>query len=508
MVRKLLAMLVSTSTTGCMVGPDYHAPEMQVPSRFSAATQPAATQPAATQASSTQPAATQPAEIDLRRWWDTFSDPKLNDLISRALVSNLDVKLAQARVLEARAEVQFNVANLFPTVNGTAAYTRSQASKNAVSFSGPGTGQAASGFSVGRTNLYQAGFDAGWELDVFGGTRRAIEAAQGTYEAQVEARRNSLVTLLSEVARDYINLRGFQHELAIVQNNVVSQRDTLNLTRSKFEAGIATDLDVAQIEALVASTESQIPTLQTQIEQSIHQLAVLLDEPIERMEQELLPSAPLPAGPPVVPAGLPSELILRRPDVRQAERQLASATANIGVAVSDLFPKFNLTGTLGVQSLTLKKLADAGSGYWSFGPSMTWKIFSSGQVQANIRVQDARAQEAYIQYRQVVIQSLADVEDALVAYNKEQTRLQSLQRSVAANRRAVSLARQLNTAGVVDFLNVLTSEQSLYTAEDQLAISELTVSTDLIALYKALGGGWELTDQIAEASPENSTGPN
>ncbi|HSZ54675.1 MAG TPA: efflux transporter outer membrane subunit [Tepidisphaeraceae bacterium] len=502
-VKTLSAILISATMGGCMVGPDYHPPEMHVPSRFSAATQPAATEPSATQPA-TQPA----AQIDLRRWWDTFDDPKLNELIGRGLNSNLDVQLAQARVLEARAQVQFNVANLLPMVNGTASYTRSQASKNAVAFSGPGTAQATSGFAFGRTNLYQAGFDAGWELDVFGGTRRAIEAAQGTLEAQVEARRNALVTLLSEIARDYINLRGFQHELAIVQNNVVSQRDTLNLTRSKFEAGIATDLDVAQIEALVASTESQIPTLQTQIAQSIHQLAVLLDEPIEKMEQELSPPAPLPAGPPVVPAGLPSELIRRRPDVREAERQLAAASANIGVAVSDLFPKFNLTGSLGLESLSLKKFADGGSGTWSFGPSVSWKIFSAGQVQANIHVQDARAQEAYIQYRQAVIQSLADVEDALVAYDKEQTRLQALRRSVAANRRAVSLARQLNTAGVVDFLNVLTSEQSLYVAEDQLAVSEQTVSTDLIALYKALGGGWELTDQIAEAAPENPTGSN
>ena len=503
MVRRFLVTLVLAPAAGCMVGPDYHPPDMPVPSRFSATTQPVAT----TQPASTQPA-TQPAEIDLRRWWDTFNDPKLNDLISRALVSNLDVRLAQARVLEARAEVQFNVANLLPTVNATAAYTRSQASKNAVAFSGPGTAQATSGFSFGRTNLYQAGFDAGWELDVFGGTRRAIENAQDTYEAQIEVRRNALVTLLSEVARDYINLRGFQHELAIVQNNVVSQRDTLNLTRSKFEAGIATDLDVAQIEALVASTESQIPTLQTQIAQSIHQLAVLLDEPIEKMEQELSPPASLPFGPPVVPPGLPSELVRRRPDVRQAERLLAAANANIGVAVADLFPKFNLTGTLGLESLTLKKFADAGSGYWTFGPSISWKIFSSGQVQANIRVQDARTQEAFIQYRQAVIQSLADVEDALVAYSKEQTRLQSLLHSVEANRRAVSLARQLNTAGVVDFLNVLTSEQSLFAAEDQLAVSEQTVSTDLIALYKALGGGWELTDQIAEAVPDDPKAPN
>jgi NodT family efflux transporter outer membrane factor (OMF) lipoprotein len=497
---RLTGILAAAVAGGCTVGPDYKPPEMRVPEKFSAATEPVTTQPA-----STQPA-TQAAEIDLRRWWDTFDDPKLNDLIARGLASNLDVKLAQARVLEARSQLEFNIANLFPMVTGSASYTRSQASKNAVSFNGPGTAAAASGFSFGRTNLYQAGFDAGWEIDVFGGTRRAIEAAQDTLEAQVEARRNTLVTLLSEVARNYITLRGLQHQLAVVQNNVAAQQDTLNLTRSKFEAGIATDLDVAQIEALVSSTQSQIPSLQTQIEQSIHRLAVLLDEPTERLERELSPPGPLPSGPPEIPAGLPSELVRRRPDVRQAERQLAAATANIGVAVADLFPKFNLTGSLGLESLSLKTFANASSEFWSFSPAVSWKIFSAGQVQANIRVQDARQQQAFIQYRQAVIQSLSDVEDALVAYNKEQARLLSLQRSVESNRRAVSLARQLNTAGVVDFLNVLTSEQSLYQAEDQLAQSQQTVSTDLVALYKALGGGWELTDQVAQADSQPAVG--
>jgi NodT family efflux transporter outer membrane factor (OMF) lipoprotein len=344
--------------------------------------------------------------------------------------------------------------------------------------------------------LYQTGFDAGWEIDVFGGTRRAIESAEYGYEAQVEARRSALVTLLSEVARNYIVLRGQQHELAIVQNNVASQVDTLKLTTSKFEAGIATDLDVARQEAQVETTQSQIPTLQTQIQQSIHRLGVLLDQSPAALEEELADAGRLPAGPSIVPPGLPSDLIRRRPDVRQAERQLAQATANIGVAVADLFPKFNLTGALGLESLSLKTLANSKSVFWSFGPSLDWKIFSAGQVQANIRVQNARQEEALIQYRQAVLQAMADVEDALVAYNQEQARRQSLQRAVESNRRATDLARQLNQAGVVDFLNVLQAELSLYLSEDQLAQSEQTVATNLIALYKALGGGWEVTDPL------------
>ena len=497
---------------GCTVGPDYQPPVMQTSAQFAATTRPVATRPSAT-----QPAATQPVtDIDLRLWWYAFNDETLNHLIDRATKSNLDVALAEARVREARATYEFNRGALFPTLSGTGAYTRSRTSKNVFGStagggtsgtsggttgtgtgSGTGTGTTVSplAFSTGTSNFYQVGFDAGWEIDVFGGTRRAIEAAEYTVEAQVEARRSAMVTLLAEVARNYVTLRGLQHELSIVQGNIATQQDTASLTRAKFQAGIATDLEVAQSEALLASTESTIPTLQTQIQQAIHRLSVLVNQSPDALESELSTATPLPPTPAAVPAGLPSELIRRRPDVRQSERQLAAATANIGVAVSDLFPKFNLTGSLGLESLSLKKLANASSEFWSFGPSVSWKIFSAGQVQANIRVQTARQEEAFIQYRQSVLNSLADVEDALVAYNQEQARQKSLQRAVDANRRALDLAKQLNTAGVVDFLNVLTAQQSLFQSEDQLAQSDQTVTTNLIALYKALGGGWELTDQ-------------
>jgi multidrug efflux system outer membrane protein len=502
-MKRLFLIGLTATAAGCMVGPDYQPPVMKTPGQFAATTQPVATQPAS------QPATTQPvADIDLRLWWYAFNDEHLNQLIDRALKNNLDLQLAEARVREARATYEFNRGALLPTVDGNATYSRSRTSKNAFGATGAGatgttggtgSGGAGSGanplsFSTGTTNFYQVGFDAGWEIDVFGGTRRAIESAQYTLESQVEARRAALITLLAEVARNYVTLRGLQHELAIVQGNVANQRDTENLTRAKFQAGISTDLEVAQSEALVATTESEIPTLQTAIQQAIHRLGVLLNQTPEALEAELSDPSPLPPTPAAVPAGLPSDLIRRRPDVRQSERLLGAATANIGVAVADLFPKFNLTGSLGLESVNLKTLANASSEFWSFGPSITWKIFSAGQVQANIRVQDARQDEAFIQYRQAVLNSLADVEDALVAYNQEQARQKSLQHAVDSNRRALDLAKQLNTAGVVDFLNVLTAQQSLFQSEDQLAQSDQTVSTNLIALYKALGGGWETTD--------------
>lgn len=485
-----ISLAVVTLTCGCMVGPDYRRPQMRPPSRFvEASTRPSTTTPS-----------TQPAEVvDLQRWWESFHDPVLDRLIADGINSNLDVQLAEARVLEARANLQGNVATLFPTVDSSASYSRNQFSRNALgSLGGPRSSNGPAGTAFGlpgsRTNLYQAGFDSGWEVDLFGGTRRAIEAAQYTLESQVDARRNAMITFLSEVARNYLIVRGLQQELAIVNSNVASQSEFLELTRSKFQGGIATDLDVAQQEAQVASTESSIPAIRTQIQQAIHRLGVLLDRNPEGLEAQLSPVGPLPGGPPVVPPGLPSDLLRRRPDVRQAERQLAAATANIGVATADLFPKLNLTGSFGWQSTQLKSWFNPASQNWSFGPSVSWRLFDAGQIWANIHVQNARQQETLIQYRQSVIQALSDVEDALVGYQQEQEHREVLRRAVEANERSVTLAKQLNQAGIVDFLNVLTAEQNLFISQDQLSQSNQAVSTDLVALYKALGGGWETFD--------------
>lgn len=486
----VIGLLALTWTFGCMVGPDYRRPSMHPPSRFiKASTAPSTTQPSI-----------MPAEVvDLQRWWESFHDPVLNHLITEGIGSNLDVQLAEARVLEARANLQGNVATLFPTVDSSASYSRSQISKNALgNLGGGGTGNRATSGTFGlpgsRTNLYQAGFDAGWEVDLFGGTRRAVEAAEYTFESQIDARRNAMITFLSEVARNYLIVRGLQQELAIVNSNVASQKEFLELTRSKFQGGIATDLDVNQQEAQVASTESSIPTIKAQIQQAIHRIGVLLGRNPEDLEAELAPTGSLPFGPPVVPPGLPSDLLRRRPDVLLAERRLAAATANVGVATADLFPKLNLTGSYAWESTQLKNWFNGPSQMWSFGPTLSWRLFDAGQIWANIRVQNARQEETLIQYRQTVLQALSDVEDALVAYQREQERRDALRRSVDSNMRSVALAKQLNQAGVVDFLNVLTAEQNLFVSQDQLSQSNQAVSTDLVAICKALGGGWETFD--------------
>ena len=516
--RSRVAILaIAAAVAGCAVGPDYKRPDVVMPTTFSA------TQPA-----STQPDATAVAPIDLTRWWETFNDAKLNGLISDAVASNFDVQIAQARVRQARAQLDATIGAIFPTVDASAAYSRSKSSENAFAGvstgnantggSGTGTGTATGGGSAssslsnfssgGATDLYQGGFDAGWEIDVFGGKRRAIEGAQRTLEASIDGRRNALVTLLSEVARNYILLRGYQYQLATVDKNVASQADSLQLQEQKLAAGISTDLTVAQAQALLASTRAQRPPLQTSIEQTIHRIGILLGREPTAVTEQLTTQEPLPVGPPSIPPGLPSDLLRRRPDVRQAERQLAAATSSIGVATAELFPKFSLNGSVGLSSARFSNWGDSNSLFWSVGPGVSWRIFDAGALLSNVRFEQAAADEALLTYRQTVYQAISDVEDAIVAYDHEQARTKALQQSVDANRRAVDLARQLNDAGVVDFLNVLTAQQSLYESENQLAMSQQTVSTNLVAVYKALGGGWETTEHPrAPTQGEPSTQP-
>ncbi len=477
--RIFLAAIPLLAIGGCKVGPDYHAPALPMPQGYHAATQPASTQPV--------------EAVDLKRWWESFHDPMLNELIERGVNSSLDIQLAAARIREARAELQSERANLFPTVDADGSYARTRSSQSVIAF-GPSEG-----------SLYDAGFDAGWQIDVFGGTRRAIEAARDTLQSQIDARRTVTITLLSEVAQNYIMVRGFQRELAIVRDNVAAQQDNLDVTRAKLQAGNATELNIQQAQAQLTTTQSEIPTLQTEIQQAIYRLSQLLDVDPGTLYPQLAADAPLPFGPPAIPPGLPSELLRRRPDVRQAERLLAAATANIGVATADLFPKFSLTGSLGVESLSLKTLADASSPFWSVGPTVSWRIFDAGQIKANIRAADARQQEAIIQYRQAVRQAITDVEAALVAYAREQDRRELLRQAVDANRQAVDLSVQLNNAGLVDFLNVLTARQTLFDSQDQLAQSDRAISIDLIAVYNALGGGWESFEPQPAPAPPTTT---
>jgi NodT family efflux transporter outer membrane factor (OMF) lipoprotein len=342
-----------------------------------------------------------------------------------------------------------------------------------------------------NNDLYQTGFDASWEIDVFGGTRRSVEARKAEINATEFGQRDVLVSLLAEVARNYVEMRANQSLLEIANENIKAQQEALSIATDRFKNGLTSDLDVQQAATLLATTQADVPTLEILIQVSIHRLGVLLGQPPGALLAELSKQSPIPAAAPKVPVGLPSDLLLRRPDVQVSERELAAATARIGVATADLFPKFSLTGLAGFQSVSANDWISPGSRFWSAGPTVTWRIFDAGRIRANIHVQNARQEQALASYEQVVLTSFEEVENALVAYAKEQVRRRSLGEAVKSSQDSLHLANQLYAKGLTNFINVIDAERSLYGAQDALAQSDKAVTQDLIALYKALGGGWE-----------------
>jgi outer membrane protein, multidrug efflux system len=456
---------------GCTVGPDYHPPSVKVPAQWGEPLTGGTTNQA----------------DRVGAWWKSFHDPELDSLIARAVVTNLDLRIAEARVRQARAQQGFAQAGYWPTVNASGSYSRQKQSENQ-----PIIGSIPFPSSVPfENNVYQAGFDASWEIDLFGGKHRAVEAATAQLAAVEYGRRDVLVTLLSEVARNYVQTRGAQRELAILQNQIKAQEETVAITHSRLDHGAATDLDLQRALALLASIQSQAPAIETAIQSSVHRLGVLLAQTPDALREELSATAPIPAPPPEVPVGLPSDLLLRRPDVLRAERQLASETARIGQVKADLFPKFFLTGSAGLASVSTSDFFSPGSTLWSIGPTVQWRVFDAGRVRASIRAQTAVQDQASLTYAQIVLTSLEDVENALVAYAKEQEHRRLLERAVTANQKAADLANQLYTKGLGNYLNLLDAQRSLYVSQDELVRSERAVTLNLIALYKALGGGWE-----------------
>ncbi|HET6246810.1 MAG TPA: efflux transporter outer membrane subunit [Tepidisphaeraceae bacterium] len=468
--------------SGCTVGPDYHPPQTQMPAKWIAPT----TMPAAT-----QPSVVAPLPADVAQWWKSFRDPQLDALVAQAVTCNLDVRMATARLRAARAQRGISGAALLPEIDANGNYSREGFGKgNVRAFPGP-HGTTITKNTAFRANQYQAGFDSSWELDIFGGTRRDIESADQNIAAAVEDRRDVLVTLISEVAVDYISLRGTQEEIKIAHENLDSEQHTAEVTRKKFGAGFLAKLDVSNADAQVYSTQSDIPALEIMERQQIYALSLLLGREPAALLADLSPPGTIPFTPPVVPIGLPAELLRRRPDIRRAEAQLHSATAQIGVATADLYPKISLLGSLQLSSGQLKGLSNWANNAWNIGPAVSWPLFSGGRIQANIELQNAQTENALLVYKQTVLTALQEVESALIAYSKEQQRRDALEKAVAANTAARNVANQLYQTGQTDFLNVLNAERSLYGAQLALTQSDTNIATDLAALYKALGGGWE-----------------
>jgi NodT family efflux transporter outer membrane factor (OMF) lipoprotein len=442
---------------------------------------------AAAPAAATQPsvAVVQPP-VDIARWWTNFNDPVLESLVRRSLENNLDLRLAAVRLRQARAARRLAVAGLYPRVDTSASYRHS-----GTDIGHPGPDQ----------DNYSAGLDASWEIDVFGGVRRGVEAAEADIRVAAEDRRDVQVLIASEVALNYLDVRSLQRQLAISRENLASQQRSLQLTRQRFQAGFETGLDTANAESLVAGTQAQIPLQEASLRQSLYAIGVLLGREPGAVLDELSQPAPIPRTPPEVPVGLPSDLLRRRPDIRRAEAQVHAATARIGIAVADLYPRFTLNGSLGLSGSKISALTNRHDSFWSIGPSVAWPLFEAGRIRANIAIQTFAQEQALLAYRATILNALQEVENALSAYVSEQQHRRALVDVVDADRRAADLSIRLYQGGQTDFLNVLVAQRSLYGSEDALIQSDRRVAQDLVQLYRALGGGWEEGDERGIAQP-------
>ena len=468
-MRCYALVVVALSLTACVVGPDYQRPDVSTPKQWSA------------------PIATAPQVKALEKWWQNFNDPILNQLIIDAINANLDLKQTLERVKDARTQRSVTIAAGLPSFSG-----KNNVNRRLNSSASTSSTSQAGGFGLSNQiiNLLQLGVDAQWEVDFFGGVQRAVEAADATIDSEIENRRDVLVTLLGEVARNYIELRGNQQLIAITEANLHSQQDTLDLLKVRQQAGLADMSEIAQAEAELATINAQFPSYETAVKQAIHALSLLLAKQPDALMARLEPIATIPIVKTTVLPDLPSALLQRRPDIRYAERQLAVANAQIGIATSELYPKFNLAEFLGVQNTRITNFTPIGKS-WSLGATLTMPLFNWGRLNANIKSKEAQYQQSLLGYQKTVLTAFKEVEDALVAYDKEQQKQLALQQAVTANQQAVQLATERYEKGLSNFINVLSSQQSLYQAQSLLISSKAKTSADLVLLYKVLGGGWQ-----------------
>lgn len=466
-VRSLILVLVSCTTmlAGCAVGPDFTAPQAQIDAEFNQLRSDAGL------------TAGQPTE--LARWWTTLNAPALDRLIDQAVDRNLDLRAATSRLRQARALRNVAEGGRFPTLDASGAAQRSRVSENV------------SGEGDVTTDLYSSGFDAGWELDLFGGVARSVEAAEADVGAAAEARRDVLVSVLAEVALNYVEARSFQQRLRIAHDNLESQVDTFRLIESRYAAGLVQDIDLERARSNVEKTRSSIPQLTTQLDRARNRLGMLLGEQPGAMDDVFAQPEPVPDPPLEVAIGVPADLLRRRPDIRRAERVLAAETARVGVATAELYPKLRLFGSVGLEALSGGSLFESASRTFGIGSIVSWPLFSGGQIRNRIQAQSEVQEQAYIGWQATVLGALEDVSNAITAYANEQIRHAALRRSAASATRAATLARSRYDAGIADFIEVLDADRERLSAQDALAASSAEITTDLIRLYKALGGGWQ-----------------
>jgi len=462
-VRFLLAPVAAAVLAACAVGPNYHQPDTKVADKFDGAEATAFS--------------VEPNKAD---FWQTFDDATLTRLVDESLRANHDLRIALTRIKEARALRGESYLDLAPTITAGGGYTESRTS----------SAQTLPGVSRDGT-FYDAGFDAVWELDFFGRVRRGIEASNADLGATEAGLHDAQVSVTAEVTRTYFELRGFQQQLEVANRNVVNQRDTLGLAKVLLDAGRGTELDTSRAQAQLSTTLGTIGPLEAAVAVSIHRLSVLIGREPGALTAELAPGKDLPPLPGMTAVGNPSDMLRRRPDIRVAERQLAGATARVGIAVADIFPRVTFTGNLGSVSRTYDGLGDSGNDSWSVAPGISWAFLDLGRVKARIGAARARSDGALLQYEQTVLRALEDTEDSLVTYARARDRLVHDQQAVTSSGTASRLARLRYENGSSDFLQVLDAERNQLQTEDRLARSRTEAATSLIAVYKALGGGWE-----------------
>ncbi|WP_263264475.1 efflux transporter outer membrane subunit [Pseudomonas sp. RIT-PI-S] len=474
-MRTLAAVTFAITLAGCTLGPDFKPPSDSPP---------AAWPPLQASAAASQPTAEQ-LDID---WWQRFDDPLLTRLIQRAVANNLDLRMAAMRVLQARASHRSLVAERYPSLDAAGQADRSRNSANGLSDPSNENGRHA-------YNYWDLGLSAAWELDLWGRVRRQVEAANATLEVAENDRRGVLLSLLGDVAHHYIQLREAQATLAVTQGNLEVARHSLRLSQQRFDDGVATRLDVAQGASQVAAIEARVPALEQRRGDAVEALSLLLAEPPRSLDAELSAPGAIPEGHGRFAMGLPSELARRRPDIRQAEAQLHAATASIGVAQADFYPSIRLSGDLGLQSLQLSSLGDWDSRRFAFGPVLSLPLFEGGRLKGALELREAQQQEAALNYRKKVLTAWHEVDQALRGYNASQLRRDALAEAVRQSRTALDTAQRQYVEGAVDFLNVLTLQGNLLTNQEQWVASNAQTSDALVALYSALGGGWQAFDE-------------
>ena len=458
------ALALCALQAGCAVGPDYAKPDMSLPAQW-------------THAPANPPSASSTASLDA--WWRGFEDPLLDALMDEAVAGNADVANAKAKIRAARAARREATAGLGPSITGSGSATES------------GAGQGAAGTSSATGAPFQAGLDASWELDVFGGKRRDVEAAAYGEQAAEEDLRSTLLTLVGDVGADYAEARGYQARIALAQRTFASQRRTADLTRVKYDAGAASAADTAKAEAQAGATAADIPTYETGYGELVHRLAILTGRAPGALDERMRAPHPIPAPRKLLPTGVPADLLSRRPDVRAAERRVAQATAKIGSAEAALYPDVSLTGSLSTTASRPGDLLRASSVSWSWGPSVSIPIFDAGKLAAARDATQAQRDEYLVAWRSSVLTALEDVENALLSFSQERLRARQLGAAVENYRKAAGLTRTQYEAGKSSFLEVLDAERSLYSAEDSLIQSRVSFAKDYVALAKALGGGWD-----------------